>query len=286
LSALVGIAVRDGTLREDTRVRPLLRSSTAVAGDRRWQRVSVRDLLTMSSGLEWHQSPPDNTSDAMGHSPDWVRFILERPFAAAPGREQNYSNGDAHLLSAVLQAAVGEPALAFARDRLFAPLGIDDAAWDHDPQGRSIGSAALQLRPVDMATFGLLYARDGHIGGREVVDRRWIRRSLSAHGAMPSKGGPVPYGYYWWLYPERHVAEAWGAAGQRIGVIRDLDAVIVTTGDDPADYPRSPVAARLYDLVRASVKSRGTLPEHPSAAAELARTVAEMTARPRPRSVR
>jgi CubicO group peptidase (beta-lactamase class C family) len=109
--------------------------------DPRRRIITIRHLLTMSSGISWHQSPPDNTSDDMGSSPDWVRFILQRPMAADPGKITNYSNGDSHLLSVVVQNAVGETALGFAQRNLFAPLGIQDVVWDHDPQGRSIGSA-------------------------------------------------------------------------------------------------------------------------------------------------
>jgi CubicO group peptidase (beta-lactamase class C family) len=96
---------------------------------------------------------------------------------------------------------------------------------------------------------------------------------------MSTKGGPVAYGYYWWLYPERHVAEAWGGAGQRIALIRDLKIVVVMTGNDSADYPRSPLAGRIYDLVRESVKSSGGLPPNPAATAGLASVVADLTAR-------
>jgi CubicO group peptidase (beta-lactamase class C family) len=86
----------------------------------------------MSSGVSWRQAPPENTSYDMGHSPDWVRFILERPMAADPGKITNYSNGDSHLLSAVLQNVTGKTALELAQRTLFARLGIQDVAWDHD----------------------------------------------------------------------------------------------------------------------------------------------------------
>jgi CubicO group peptidase (beta-lactamase class C family) len=279
LSALVGIAVHDGRLREDATVMSYLPESAAASDDPRRRVITIRHLLTMSSGIAWHQSPPDNTSDDMGHSPDWVRFILERPMAADPGTVTNYSNGDSHLLSAALQNAVGETALDFAQTRLFTPLGIQDVAWDHDPQGRSIGSAALQLRPIDMMKIGLLYLGGGRFESRRILDSGWVERSLSAHGKMPAKGDPVAYGYYWWLYPERNVAEAWGGAGQRIAMIRDLKVAVVMTADDANDYPRSPLAGRLYDLIRASAKSTERLRPNPLAASELKRVIAELTAR-------
>jgi hypothetical protein len=99
LSALVGIAVHEGWMRENARVLSYLPSYAMASHDPRWRAITVRDLLTMSSGISWRQSPPDNTSDEMGHSSDWVGFILRRPMAADPGKITNYSNGDSHLLS-------------------------------------------------------------------------------------------------------------------------------------------------------------------------------------------
>ena len=278
LSALVGIAVHDGRLREQDPVMTYLPAYSRADDDPRRQRITVRDLLTMSSGIAWHQSPPVNTSDKMGHSLDWVRFITDQPMATEPGTLINYSNGDSHLLSAVLQQAAGQTAFEFGSKRLFAPLHIQDVAWDSDPQGRNIGSAALQMRPRDMAKIGLLYLEGGRFRGRRILEREWVETSLSSHAKMPAKGGAVDYGYYWWLYPERGLAEAWGGAGQRIAAIRDLGVVVVMTADDPADYPRSPVAAHIYDLVRASVKSLRNLRQNPRGYADLTQALSELTA--------
>src|SRR5262249_20691935 len=147
----------------------------------------------------------------------------------------------------ILQKATGSTALDFARTRLFEPLGISDVAWDADPQGRSIGSAALQMRPVDIAKFGWLYLSDGAWQTRQVVERAWVEKSLTAQVKMSTRGGPADYGYYWWLYPERDLFEAWGGAGQRIGLLRDLQVVVVVTADMPNDIPRSPFASHLYE---------------------------------------
>jgi CubicO group peptidase (beta-lactamase class C family) len=273
LSALVGIAVHDGTLHEDDFVSSYLPDYLQADGDTRTRRIRVRHLLTMSSGISWSQSASENTSDQMGHSADWVRFIFERPMVAEPGTVTNYSNGDSHVLSAVLQRVTGKTALDFARTRLFQPLGIEDVVWDADPQGRSIGSAALQMRPVDMAKVGALYLTSGEFETRHILDPEWVSKSLTGQVKMPTRGGAADYGYYWWLYPERTLFEAWGGAGQRISVLRDVGVVVAMTADIPDDIPRSPFAARLVDGVRESVKSSGRLPENPSAVADLQRSI-------------
>jgi len=279
LGTLIGIAIHDGKLREDDFAASYFPEYPSEDGDPRRQRIRIKHLLTMSSGIYWPQTKTINASDEMGRSSDWVRFIINRPMAAEPGTVTNYSNGDSHLLSAILQKVTGTTALDFARKRLFEPLGISDIAWDADPQGRSIGSAALQLRPVDMAKFGSLYLDYGQWQTARVVERAWVQKSLTAQVKMPTRGGPAYYGYYWWLYPERSLFEAWGGAGQRIALLRDVQVVVVMTADMPTDFPRAPFAAHLYDAVRESVKSSRPLPSNPSAVSELRRAIQQSTER-------
>ena len=279
LSALIGIAIHDGRLHEDDFVASYFPEYSLDDTDPRKQRIRINHLLTMSSGIFWPQTRSINASDEMSRSSDWVRFILARPMAAEPGTVTNYSNGDSHLLSAILQKVTGTTALDFARKRPFEPMGISDIAWDADPQGRSIGSAALQLRPVDMAKFGSLYLDYGQWQTARVVERAWVQKSLTAQVKMPTRGGPAYYGYYWWLYPERNLFEAWGGAGQRIALLRDVQVVVVMTADMPTDFPRAPFAAQLYDVVRESVKSSRPLPPNPSAVSELRRAMQQLTER-------
>ena len=215
--------------------------------------MTVHHLLSMSSGIAWPQYRPDNVSDAMGQSDDWVQFILERPMAAEPGAIVNYSNGDAHLMSAILQEVTGKTALEFAQEELFGPLNITDAIWETDPQGRSIGSAALYLQPTDVMKIGLLFLDGGRWDSRQLVPAEWITASWRKHGAMPTAGGPADYGYYWWLYPDAGLCEAWGGAGQRIAVLRNTRTVVVITADNPNDTPHSESISAFYADVEKAV---------------------------------
>jgi CubicO group peptidase (beta-lactamase class C family) len=178
VSALTGIASDGGLLREDDAVLKYFPEGTPRNLDDAKKAITIKHLLTMSSGISWPQSGPDNVSDQMGQSRDWVKFILDRPMAAAPGAVTNYSNGDSHLRSAIIGKVTGFPALEFAHKRLFGPLGIDDVRWDADPQGRSIGSAALYMRPVDMTKLGLLYLASG-AGTGSAFSRRTGSGNLS-----------------------------------------------------------------------------------------------------------
>jgi CubicO group peptidase (beta-lactamase class C family) len=253
LSAITGIAIERGHFSVTDPVIGLLSSRAASHADNRWSRVTVHHLLSMSSGISWPQYGPDNVSDAMGQSDDWVQFILERPMEAGPGAIVNYSNGDSHLVSAILQETTGKTAMEFAQEELFAPLDITDVVWETDPQGRSIGSAALYLRPVDVAKIGLLYLNGGKRESQQLVPAEWVAASWRNHAKMPTAGGPAGYGYYWWLYSEMGLCEAWGGAGQRIGVLGDTKTVVVVTADKPDDQPRSASISAFYSDIEKSV---------------------------------
>ena len=79
----------------------------------------------MTSGLAWNNENEQSSTEMM-YSSDWVQNVLERPAKNQPGAVFNYSNGDAHLLSAVLQKVTGESMFDYAKSRLFEPLGITD----------------------------------------------------------------------------------------------------------------------------------------------------------------
>lgn len=270
VSALVGIAIDEGYIHnENSSVLDYFPEYDIADNDELKKRIEIEHLLTMTSGIDWPQYGRDNISDQMVRSDDWVRFILDRPMAADPGSQSNYSNGDAHLLSAIIQKTTGKTALDFGWELLFRPLGISDVRWDYDPQGINIGSATMYIIPRDMAKLGYLYLNNGIWEGETIISSDWVDLSFQSHTRIQTAGGFADYGYYWWIYPERGLYEAWGGQGQRIGVFPDLNIVTVMTSDIPDDTPISPFFSSMYDYIVESAKSSSALPENPEALAEL-----------------
>lgn len=83
----------------------------------------------MTSGLEW-DNRGERSSNEMADSPNWLQYVLERPVTSQPGTVFNYSNGNAHLMSGVLQTALGVPISLYAKSKLFDPLGITNVSWE------------------------------------------------------------------------------------------------------------------------------------------------------------
>lgn len=225
LGAAVGIALERGELRSlDQPLAELLPG--AKAG------ITLRHLLTHSSGMRWTE---DSTENEIERRPHWVNAILALPYGR-PGEKWNYTTGGTHLLSAALQKATGESLASYTRRQLFAPLGIRDERWGSDPQGVSSGGYNLYLTARELAKFGQLFLQGGRWQGQQVVPRAWVEESFRAH-ISPRKGSE--YGLLWW---QRKIGGfdvkfAWGYGGQLVYVVPALEMVVVFTTDTSGRDP-------------------------------------------------
>jgi len=205
-----------------------------------WDAITLRHLLTMSSGMKWDEArawtDPDNDEPHLGFEPDPLGYVLSRPIAAAPDTLWTYNGGGTNLLGNIIEKVSGEPLEAFARETLFQPLGITDVEWKAYPSNGKIAPAAgLRLRPRDAAKIGQLVLDRGGWNGKQIVSADWIAQSVKPRfQAIGYFGGTLFYGYQWWL--GRSLAEgkevkwigAFGWGGQRIFIVPDLDLVLMT----------------------------------------------------------
>jgi CubicO group peptidase (beta-lactamase class C family) len=227
IATLVGIAAEQGAIPDLERtVVSYFPGQEFAQMDPRKSRMTVKHLLTMTSGLDWQEG--DHTYQEMYYSPDWVKYVLDIPMLADPGTKFEYCSGCSHLLSAILQEATGMSPRAFAEKHLFGPLGITDFTWNTDAKGIPIGGWGLNITPRDMARLGYLYLKGGAWNGQQIVPEGWVRASGSK---QVETDGELDYGYQWWIYPTHGAYAALGRAGQMILVVPDLDLVVVTTAN-------------------------------------------------------
>ncbi len=255
LSALVGIALEKGYLDSlEQRVADLLPEYFTPDTDPRKREITLRHLLTMSSGLE---GTSFDDYDAWIASRDWVRYVLDRPVLSSPGRRMVYSTGNTHLLSVILTRETGMSTLAFSRRHLFEPMGISLPAWDRDPQGYYLGGNNMHLTPRDLVAIGRLYLDGGSYDGRQLVSAHWIEESLTPAVG----GGRSGYGYLWWYrrVGGRAVHYAVGYGGQYIVLVPDLDLIVVMTTaltNRPRGTTRPPVFSLLSGTVLPAIRDR------------------------------
>jgi CubicO group peptidase (beta-lactamase class C family) len=215
--------------------------------DPRKDRISVEDLLTMSSLAECD----DDNSYSRGNEErmylieDYSRFYLDLPikgfaaFMTKPkdakyGRAWAYCTAGANLLGELVQRATKQKLQDFAARELFGPLGITKTDWQFTPMGIAFAGGGLGLRTRDLAALGQLYLDRGRANGRQVIPADWVQASISPHAAVEDQED-TEYGYLWWLKDFSNGANkhrAWlmnGAGGSKVIVIADLKLVTVIT---------------------------------------------------------
>jgi CubicO group peptidase (beta-lactamase class C family) len=193
--------------------------------------ILVRHALTMTLGLAWDESlpysDPRNSEIAMELAPDRYRFILEQPIVAAPGSTWTYSGGATALLAHLVARGSGKPLLDYAREKLFAPLGIDRSAWTPGTNGEAAAASGLRLTARGLARIGEMVRQGGTWDGRQVVPVDWLEASFTHH--VRAEDG-LFYGYQWWL-GLNPAGKPWmagfGNGGQRLVVIPHLGLVAV-----------------------------------------------------------
>lgn len=204
--------------------------------------ITIRDLLTMRSGLE--------TTSFYNYgrwvlSDNWVEFTLDQPFVEEPGGQMVYSTGTSHLLSVILTKATGMSTRAFANEYLFGPMDIEIGGWDRDPQGYYMGGNNLAVAPLDLLKIGTMMMDVGEYNGQQVVSKDWVMESVQVY--TRSNYNPYNYGYMWWRRPvgEYQLFFAWGNGGQYIMILPELEAVISIT----SDLGRSSGSRRYQDVI-------------------------------------
>jgi hypothetical protein len=146
--------------------------------------ITFRHLLTMSHGQRWDESrgwkSRANNERQLLEARDPYRYVLEQKVASPPGVFFNYSGGATTLLSAALAKAVGQRIDAYAKEKLFEPLGITDVEWLSFTGSAEIAAfAGLRLRPRDLAKLGQLVADAGRWNGRQIIPAQWITESTA-----------------------------------------------------------------------------------------------------------
>lgn len=261
-STLVGAALADGSIRSlDDKVSayiPDLRGSA-------YDDVSIRQLLTMTSGVRWNEDYEDPQADVArfnNATPEegidaTVSYMRKVPRAHPPGTVWHYNTGETNLIGVLVSSATNQSLSAYLEAKVWKPAGMAArATWLKGKTNHEIAGCCIQAATRDMARFGLFVLADGVAGGKRVAPPGWFAAATTkqVETGEPGRG----YGYQWWTYDSGAVA-AQGIFGQGIFIDPKRRLIIASNADWTRATKGPEAAAReaFYRQVQAAIDAGG-----------------------------
>lgn len=256
-STLVGAAIRDGYIKSIN--DPVTRYIPDLAGGG-YDGVTIRQLLTMTSGVKWNEDYTDPNSDVArmfseavpaGRDPT-VWYMRKLPRESAPGTKWVYKTGETNLIGVLVERATRKSLADYLSEKVWKPWGMErDAFWMTNPAGSEVSGCCLSVSLHDYARMGLFALS----GGKGVVPDGWFAHATTNQVPIPKDEGGFGYGYQWWTMPGGRFA-ALGIFGQSIMVDPARKLVVVMSGSWPAatDQKLSAVRAAFWNKVEAAAR--------------------------------
>ena len=233
-STLVGAALKDGYIKSmDDKVSDYIPEMKGSAYDD----VSIRQLLTMTSGVKWNEDYADPNSDVAkfnNHKPEdgvdaLVSYMRKLPREAPAGTRWLYSTGETNLVGILVNRATKKPLADYLSEKIWAPAGMQQkATWILSKTGQEISGCCVQAASRDFARFGQFIMSGAAVNGKSIVPDGWLAEATTSRTGInqPGRG----YGYFWWTYDDGSYA-ARGIFGQGIFIDPKRKIVIASNAD-------------------------------------------------------
>ena len=235
-STLVGAAIKDGYIKSiDDKVSdyiPDLKGSV-------YDDVTIRQLLTMTSGAKWNEDYADPKSDVAlfnAHKADpgvdvTVSYMRKLKREAPPGAKWVYKTGETNLIGVLVSSATKKTLSDYLSEKIWRPFGMQqDASWLLGSTGQEISGCCMQASTRDFARFGLFMLGGGIAGGKPVLPDGWIAAATSRQ--FETDKAQYGYGYQWWAMDEGCYS-ARGIFGQGIFIDPKRKLIIASNSNWP-----------------------------------------------------
>lgn len=236
-SALTGIAVKEGYLKSENQyLKEFYDLKQFKNYSSQKENVTIKSLLTMSSGFEGNDENPESAGNEENMYPteNWVNFTLDLPMTEnTPGKNWNYFTAGVVVTGDILDKSVPQGLKNYADKKLFQPLGITNYKWQFTPQQKPSLAGGLRMKALDFAKFGQLYSNNGIWEGKTILSKEWVEKSFTNY--FPDRHDFEGYGYLFWrkVYTVGNSSyEAYqssGNGGNKIIIFTKIPVVMVIT---------------------------------------------------------
>lgn len=232
----IGIAIEEGLLTLDDRLVDAFPDAVPANASERLGRITLRHLLTMSSGFDRPYLMNEDRRGGVG-APDYLAYMLSRLVEAEPGDHFCYSSADSDLAGRMLEQATGERLGEYVFRTVFDKLDQGFPLWEADPQGHHIAGGGIHMTLRDMLKIGQVYLNGGVWHGRRIVSADWVRLASSRHIDTPADNvWTCGYGFQFWMSPYPGAFRADGAYGQITTVLPQQGLVVAMQCHETGDF--------------------------------------------------
>lgn len=226
-STAIGFAISEGLISLDTKVLDIFPDYPPKKWDDRFERLTVKNLLRMSSGKQ-----PSFLTDKS--KVDWIEDYINSPWKFEPGEKFLYVNENTFMLSAIINRVTGLSLREYLRPRLFEPLGIEYPFWETDCNGIEAGGWGLYVKTEDIAKLTLCYLNKGMYDGVQVIPEEWTRiatqKQIDNEYNRPGTDASYGYGFCFWKNSIDETSFRCDGMFSQFGIgIPEYDAVVVLT---------------------------------------------------------
>ncbi len=247
-SMLLGAALKDGDIES---LDDVLKKYIPEFKDYNYGEVTIRQLLTMTSGIAWNEDYEDPHSDVaqMYQKPCFnteshiLTYMKPLEFAHTPGTVWNYSTGETDLVGILIQKATGKSLSEYLSEKVWKPYGMENCAyWLADEcSNLNMGGSGLSASLRDYARLGSLMLDKGKIGDENILSEEWLDNATSTLYQVNDRGDG--YGYLWWRFKNGSYA-AVGIFGQMLYIDPHKNLVIAQIAAWPKASSTDLVAGR------------------------------------------
>ena len=254
-STLVGAAIKDGHIQSLD--HPVTRYIKTLQGSA-YDDVTVRQLLTMTSGVKWNEDYTDVNSDVArmyAQAPDpgfdmTVSYVRKLPREAPPGTKWVYKTSETNLVGVLVAEATGKHLADYLSEKIWRAYGMErDAEWMIDDVGHEQGGCCLAMTLRDYGRFGQFILDGARVDGRPIVPENWL---ADATRTQVSTGADTGYGYQWWTRDDG-TFEGRGIYGQTLHIDRARRLVIVF--NSATEQPTGRASGRARQAFIAAIKA-------------------------------
>lgn len=238
MATAIGIAISEGKLSLEDRLADFFPEAVPEHADERLFRITLRNLLTMSSGFNRPYLMNADRRSGVG-APDYMAYMMSRPFEKEPGETFCYSTADSILAGRMLEKAVGMRMSEYLFHHVFSKLGQGFPLWENDPQGHPIGGGGMHMKLTDMMKLLQVYLAGGMWQGERIVDAAWVKEATRKQIDTPKNDQDIwngAYGYQFWMSPYPGAYRADGAYGQISTALPEKGLVIAVQAPEVGNF--------------------------------------------------